>query len=736
MPITTANNLKINNPVGGNKSDSVLVWRGGADKIVRWVPSSEVGGVNLKADKSEIIPQSNLINYDVSVNSGDILKDGFFNAFPQLHQFNDNDVLLHYAKNSTHADYNGKRVGRISTDGGKAFGNEFIINNTIPGYNTGNVTTMVTKTNRFISLFSPVTSSNTNDGFLHIKYSDDKGQTFSPETLIPYPVGMTVCFGFGKGVNIADGKIMFGFYGSTGVFGVSGDQRNYVITSSDNGVTWSNPVLVISTDTASFKYSEAAYGYCSGSTIIGIIRNDYNNTKFVQVRSDDNGATWSTTGIVLFGDLTSDSPEIAPYYEANGDLYLSLWYVNRNVPRQIRSIVAKVDDILVNGVSAWREDKIAGLSTHVFPTSDFGYPSVINPKQKNRFLVVSYMTEALGSSTAYLRFANKTWNVSTATPLDLTLKANISSPDLTGNVRINSTSTASRFSVFNDFSVSSRVYAVQIGATRGGLLLNGSGSITQATDLLLNISTVVNPDTGAGLVNSFFRVFGNGRVIVGNGTDQGFTHDVQGTGRYSGQLTIPDGSVNTSAASVQQVNAKVVQTVSNGVTTTAPSQDATYDFVTNQTGWAQYSDNVYTVGSPLVINSGVTTALTNNGATSIITQLPTGVTGWVNTSTGKITPQNDGDFYDVEIRFKAKSSSPSGRIKVDLNIGGAMGIIREQRVEVADGVGIEQFIAVPMMVFSGSTFVANGGTVSITSLVGNTSIYDITYVVNRTHKAK
>lgn len=164
--------------------------------------------------------------------------------------------------------------------------------------------------------------------------------------------------------------------------------------------------------------------------------------------------------------------------------------------------------------------------------------------------------------------------------------------------------------------------------------------------------------------------------------------------------------------------------------------DALDSAMKNLTGWAQYSDNVYTVGSPLVINSGTTTALTNNGATSITTQMPTGVTAFVNTANGKITPQNDGDFYLVDIRFKAKSSSVNGVIDVGIDIGGAMGVIREHTVVLRKGIGVEQRVSLSFPVYSGATFVANGGQVKVTSVEGDTSIYDITFVVDRTHKAK
>lgn len=42
LPVTNTNNLKIANPIEGALSDSVLVWRGTADKIIRWIPVSSI----------------------------------------------------------------------------------------------------------------------------------------------------------------------------------------------------------------------------------------------------------------------------------------------------------------------------------------------------------------------------------------------------------------------------------------------------------------------------------------------------------------------------------------------------------------------------------------------------------------------------------------------------------------------------------------------------------------------
>lgn len=174
-----------------------------------------------------------------------------------------------------------------------------------------------------------------------------------------------------------------------------------------------------------------------------------------------------------------------------------------------------------------------------------------------------------------------------------------------------------------------------------------------------------------------------------------------------------------------------------GQTPTASDDLTTKNYTDNRTGWQQVNGSDYTIGAPLVINAGTNANLANNGAVSnITTQLPSGVTTFVNTTNGKITPQNDGDFYIVDIRFKASSTSPDGVIDIGIDIGGAMGIIRQHTISLRKGIGVEQRVALSFPVYSGATFVANGGSVNVASITGNTSIYDVVFVVDRTHKAK
>ena len=163
--------------------------------------------------------------------------------------------------------------------------------------------------------------------------------------------------------------------------------------------------------------------------------------------------------------------------------------------------------------------------------------------------------------------------------------------------------------------------------------------------------------------------------------------------------------------------------------------NANFLFNNNSTGWAFYEDSQYTSGSPFVVNAGVTSSLPNNASlTAIETQLPSDAAQFYNGTV--MTPANNGDKYDVSIRFKATSSSNTGEYALRIDIGGTEGVISESSESFIRGAGSENFEEVNFSVFSGSTFVANGGTITFESITGNTSIYDISYLITRVHRAR
>ena len=159
--------------------------------------------------------------------------------------------------------------------------------------------------------------------------------------------------------------------------------------------------------------------------------------------------------------------------------------------------------------------------------------------------------------------------------------------------------------------------------------------------------------------------------------------------------------------------------------------------VVSSTGWAQYNDTSLSSGSPQVILEGNSNVITNNAGTVIDSQLPPGVTSLYDSVTQKVTPETSGDAYMIRIAFTAFTSSPSGLAVIEVDIGGAQGIILERSFTFPKGTGLSnatQFSSTNL-VYTLGTFVANGGDIKIRSETGDTSIYDVSYVIDRVHKA-
>jgi lysophospholipase L1-like esterase len=240
-------------------------------------------------------------------------------------------------------------------------------------------------------------------------------------------------------------------------------------------------------------------------------------------------------------------------------------------------------------------------------------------------------------------------------------------------------------------------------------------------DLLLN---------GSGGGNTFVQ----NRLIAGATTYTGNGRAIQATGRIGATDTIYTATRMQEAG----VTSGIIKADANGVHAIAtPSIDyvppAELD---SMTGWASYVDNAYTSGSPFVVTAGNTDTLENNAATSITNQLPLGVTAFYNATTKKITPARDGDWYNCIIRFKAKTTANNDYFTIYCDVDGTVNEVYEETIPMVKGAGNEHLYTLKMIVYSGSTFVANGGTMKITAASGDLSIYDISYSICRTHRAR
>lgn len=159
------------------------------------------------------------------------------------------------------------------------------------------------------------------------------------------------------------------------------------------------------------------------------------------------------------------------------------------------------------------------------------------------------------------------------------------------------------------------------------------------------------------------------------------------------------------------------------------------------TGWADYSDTTYTLGSPFSVLANTDTKLPNNAGTIIDSQKPSDVTTFYDNVSETITGRN-GDGITITVDFKATPTNANTEfLEIWLDITGGTGTpsnlsnLYRRIVTFPKGNGIERPINFTVTCYTLATWEANGAEVYVRA--NNTvDIYDIRYVVTRTHKAR
>lgn len=204
-------------------------------------------------------------------------------------------------------------------------------------------------------------------------------------------------------------------------------------------------------------------------------------------------------------------------------------------------------------------------------------------------------------------------------------------------------------------------------------------------------------------------------------------------GNDSGKLQIEVNGSLTPVGNAQVVNtAELKQKLTDGTITVAESN------ILTGKGWITYEDSTYTEGSPLVIASARGKLTCDGlGSGTYKAEAPDGVAEFFNTTTNKILGINVGDACDIRIDFKAKCSTVSAYFDLELDIGGAQGIITARTLSSSKGAGNEQRYSPSFGYYTLATFVANGGDIYIDSSEDGTtvSIYDIKITIKRDYAA-
>ena len=194
-------------------------------------------------------------------------------------------------------------------------------------------------------------------------------------------------------------------------------------------------------------------------------------------------------------------------------------------------------------------------------------------------------------------------------------------------------------------------------------------------------------------------------------------------------------ALNTARTQVVEA-ANTASTVAGGVWTSDGAGGG--EFIRIQ-GWEQIADTDTTVVAPSqTISTGVRTLWTNDAGMTDLKKLPSdiGVAGTLwDTAANKILPIAAFDTYNIRIGFKVEDyAGTTPEIEIELDIGGSIGTIVAQTVPLLKG-GAEQEILIAFPVFSGSTFLANGGSIYVTFRgTGTCKIFGSTILIIRESK--
>lgn len=289
-----------------------------------------------------------------------------YNAFGVTVALPSGTLLSIYRAGATHVgatDF-GTLVKRTSSDRGATWSSASTVQ-TEGAMDLRNLAGGVTPTGRVVLAWARYNGT----AFVSIvsSYSDDSGATWSTPTTIP-TVGATTYSPYGALVVTGDGQLLLSWYGDDGT---TASVRT--IKSADNGATWGAPTVAASgllAGASNTAFTEACFVYVGASTVVGLVRAD-NGTAFTQVVSPDNGATWSSQGLVTFDSWLSSDPNTPPWLVSQGDSVFC-FYVNR-ATKMLRVVRATKGGLRASGPAAWEAPASLYQQANIGST----YPSVV-----------------------------------------------------------------------------------------------------------------------------------------------------------------------------------------------------------------------------------------------------------------------------------------------------------------------------------------------------------------------
>jgi hypothetical protein len=212
------------------------------------------------------------------------------------------------------------------------------------------------------------------NGGTYIHISDDGGNTWSKTVKIttsPFSGG----YGMRGGIQLPGGKVILP------LCDVPQYEKVFIVTSIDNGFTWSAPSLIA--DVAGLKFEEPAIITLLNGEILVLLREN-TGRKMYQLRSKDLGLTWSDpepNGIDGYPAHLLQLP--------NGDILCTYGY--RNSPYGIRIVISQ------DMGSTWNVSEFLTVVDGL-PNKNLGYPVTLMRKN-GTFNTIYYSQNSDGTTS-------------------------------------------------------------------------------------------------------------------------------------------------------------------------------------------------------------------------------------------------------------------------------------------------------------------------------------------------
>jgi hypothetical protein len=223
------------------------------------------------------------------------------NGFPGLGLAANGDLLLGYSKNNSHASQDGKLVYRISSDKGDTWGAE----QTVWDYSTDGGGTDLWFTPRFTTLADGriimavglrVSQAGAVDGIGYFE-SSDNGQTWSGLNQRIEAIFDAIALEGGGIIELANGDLLYPYYGRDAA-DATNRRSCAVLRSTDGGTTWSALATIADGPADAKDYAEPGLVQMDNGDIIALIRQELGVDMWTS-QSTDNGATWSAPVLTL-----------------------------------------------------------------------------------------------------------------------------------------------------------------------------------------------------------------------------------------------------------------------------------------------------------------------------------------------------------------------------------------------------------------------------------------------------